>query len=114
MTGIQTRTGGGTLSGPPGSVAALIQARMVHLSAGERRIAEVMLARGQELIYNSVSDVAVESGSALSSVVRCCQSLGFKGFQDLKIALSRVPVATHREPIRQGEPDRRVTINTPG
>ncbi|MCP9276562.1 MurR/RpiR family transcriptional regulator [Mycolicibacterium arenosum] len=89
MTGIQTRTGGGTLSGPPGSVAALIQARMVHLSAGERRIAEVMLARGQELIYNSVSDVAVESGSALSSVVRCCQSLGFKGFQDLKIALSR-------------------------
>lgn len=77
------------LSAPPGSVVASVRAQVQTMAPGERRIAEAMLVLGRDLIYRSVSDVAAEAGSSISSVVRCCQRLGFKGFQDCKIALAR-------------------------
>ena len=81
-----------TVSAPhPGTVAAAIEARLSDLGEGDGRIAQIMLALGPDLIYHSVSDISERAGSSLSSVVRCCQRLGFKGFQDLKIALSRDP-----------------------
>lgn len=77
------------LSAPLGSIAASVQSKSDRLTPGETRIAEVLIELGPELIYRSVSDVAEQAGCAISSVVRCCQSLGFKGFQDLKIAFNR-------------------------
>lgn len=76
-------------SGPPGSVTASVRARLSSLAPGETRIADTMLTMGRDLIYRSVSDVAEDAGTSISSVVRCCQRLGFKGFQDFKIALAR-------------------------
>ncbi|MEX2100826.1 MAG: MurR/RpiR family transcriptional regulator [Acidimicrobiia bacterium] len=80
-----------TTTAPPGSVAASIHARLPELNPAEARIAAVFLELGPDLIYRSVSDVAALADCAISSVVRCCQRLGFKGFHDLKIALSRDP-----------------------
>lgn len=70
-------------------MAASIIARYPDMSPGEIRIADVLLELGPDLIYRSVTDVAALADCAISSVVRCCQRLGFKGFQDLKIAFSR-------------------------
>lgn len=55
-----------------------------------------MLQQGDQLIYQSASEVAEAARAALSTVVRTCQTLGFKGFQDLKLSLAREnrPVAT--------------------
>lgn len=75
----------------PGSVAAAIEARLPDLGEGDVRIAQIMLAFGPDLIHHSVSEISERAGSSLSSVVRCCQRLGFKGSHDLKIALSRDP-----------------------
>ena len=53
-------------------------------------MARTLLDQGADrLIYQSASEIAVLSGAALSSVVRTCQNLGFKGFQDLKLSLAR-------------------------
>ena len=56
---------------------------------------QVMLDRGAEVINLSVSEVAQAAGAGVATVVRACQSVGFKGFQAAKIALAQdlVPFA---------------------
>ncbi|MET8627352.1 MurR/RpiR family transcriptional regulator [Kitasatospora sp. NPDC004669] len=67
-------------------LAAQIRARLGELRGTEARVAQVVLDRGADLVHLSVSDVATLAGTAPSSVVRACQRLGFRGFQELKIA----------------------------
>ncbi|MFI8460760.1 MurR/RpiR family transcriptional regulator [Kitasatospora sp. NPDC085464] len=67
-------------------LAAQIRARLGELRGTEARVAQVVLDRGTALVHLSVSDVAALAGTAPSSVVRACQRLGFRGFQELKIA----------------------------
>lgn len=74
-----------------------IRRRLGDLSPVEARVAQTLLDQGaHHLIYQSASEIAALSGAALSSVVRTCQNLGFKGFQDLKLSLAREghPVTT--------------------
>lgn len=70
-------------------IAAGIRARLPGLSPVERRVAQTILEQGDRLLYQSASEVASLAGAALSTVVRTCQALGFKGFQDLKLSLAR-------------------------
>jgi DNA-binding MurR/RpiR family transcriptional regulator len=65
--------------------AARIRSRMPGLRDAEARVAQVLLEQGGELVRLSVSDVAASAGAAPSTVVRTCQSLGFRGFQEVKI-----------------------------
>lgn len=78
-----------TVTGHRGPVLAGIARRLDALNPAEAKVAAVLLATGEQLIYRSASDVAQQAGAALSTVVRTCQTLGFKGFQDLKIAVTR-------------------------
>jgi DNA-binding MurR/RpiR family transcriptional regulator len=68
---------------------AAIRSRLPNLNPAEAKVARVLLAAGDELIYRSASEVAQDAGAALSTVVRTCKALGFKGYQDLKIACAR-------------------------
>ncbi len=70
-------------------LAAHVRARLGELRGSEERVARVVLARGADLVGLSVSDVAELAGTAPSSVVRACQRLGFRGYQELKIAAVR-------------------------
>ncbi|MQS11578.1 MurR/RpiR family transcriptional regulator [Streptomyces kaniharaensis] len=70
-------------------LAAQIRARLGELRGTESRVAQVVLDRGTDLVHLSVSDVAALAGTAPSSVVRACQRLGFRGYQELKIAAAR-------------------------
>ncbi|MFF2043077.1 MurR/RpiR family transcriptional regulator [Kitasatospora sp. NPDC058170] len=85
-------------------LAAHIRARLGELRGTEARVAQVVLDKGVDLVHLSVSDVAALAGTAPSSVVRACQRLGFRGYQELKIAAARqaphpVPsVAEERDP----------------
>lgn len=90
------------VSAPPGSTVSSVRSQLKQMPPGESRIAEVMVGLGGDLIYRTVSDIAAEAGTSISSVVRCCQRLGFKGFQDCKIALARdgdAPVQTVKDGI---------------
>ncbi|WP_406197037.1 MurR/RpiR family transcriptional regulator [Kitasatospora sp. NBC_01560] len=70
-------------------LAAHVRAHLGELRGSEARVAQVVLDRGADLVHLSVSDVAELAGTASSSVVRACQRLGFRGYQELKIAAVR-------------------------
>lgn len=57
------------------------------LSRQQKLIAEYLLENLQELPFLSVPQVAKRSGASEATVVRLCQSIGFTGFSDMKMAL---------------------------
>src|ERR1700733_8943867 len=70
-------------------IASGIRSRLAGLSPVESRVARTILEQGDRLLYLSASEVSSLADAALSTVVRTCQALGFRGFQDLKLSLAR-------------------------
>lgn len=66
-----------------------IRAALADLMPSELRVAQLVLADPRKIIRQSISEVATESGTAASTVVRACRRLGFSGFQDLKLAIAQ-------------------------
>ncbi|MFJ6384317.1 MurR/RpiR family transcriptional regulator [Kitasatospora sp. NPDC092039] len=93
-------------------LAAQIRARLGELRGTEARVAQVVLDRGADLVHLSVSDVATLAGTAPSSVVRACQRLGFRGYQELKIAAARQAPAAAPAPDDGGDPAARALTET--
>ncbi|MEV7186193.1 MurR/RpiR family transcriptional regulator [Kitasatospora sp. NPDC093102] len=93
-------------------LAARIRARLGELRGTEARVARVVLDRGADLVHLSVSDVATLAGTAPSSVVRACQRLGFRGYQELKIAAARQAPAAVPAPADEGDPAARALAET--
>lgn len=73
----------------PGAVAETVRATCGSLAPAEARVAQALLSRGVEVVHASVSEIALDAGTGVGTVVRACQSLGFKGFQAAKIALAQ-------------------------
>jgi RpiR family transcriptional regulator, carbohydrate utilization regulator len=73
----------------PGSVAERARAASGSLPPAEARAVQALLMRGAEVIHASVSEIATAAETGVGTVVRACQSLGFKGFQAAKIALAQ-------------------------
>ncbi len=67
-----------------------------------------MLASPHEVIYQSVTELAEGAEVSEASVIRLCRDLGFKGVQDLKLALA-ADVAISPETPPSAEPLQRVT-----
>ncbi|MFI0418372.1 MurR/RpiR family transcriptional regulator [Spongiactinospora sp. 9N601] len=59
------------------------------LNSSEARVLAYVLARPDQVVDSSLAEIAAEIGTATSTVVRACQSAGFTGFQDLKLALAK-------------------------
>ncbi|MFJ9446089.1 MurR/RpiR family transcriptional regulator [Kitasatospora sp. NPDC101235] len=93
-------------------LAARIRAQLGELRGTEARVARVVLDRGADLVHLSVSDVATLAGTAPSSVVRACQRLGFRGYQELKIAAARQAPAAAPVPADEGDPAARALAET--
>ncbi|MFE5773079.1 MurR/RpiR family transcriptional regulator [Streptomyces sp. NPDC056485] len=93
-----------------GGLAAYVRAHLSELRDTEARVAQVVLDKGAELVHLSVSDVAALAGTAPSTVVRACQRLGFRGYQELKIAAARQAPA--QEPSRDRDPAARALDDT--
>jgi len=55
----------------------------------ERRIADFILKNPEEVINLSITELAEKSEASESSVVRFCQSLGYRGYYELKISTAR-------------------------
>lgn len=64
-----------------------------RLSSTERRVADYLLDHAEEVIALSITEVAEACGASESTIVRFCRHIGYKGFQDIKIAIaqSKVP-----------------------
>ena len=66
-----------------------IRAALPALIPSDAKVARAILADPGGVVHLSVGDVAAAAGTSASTVVRCCQRLGFRGFQHLKIALAQ-------------------------
>ncbi len=69
-------------------------------------MADVTLARPELAIYASVNEVAAAAGVSEATVMRLCRLLGFRGFQDFKIALAREmvnPLQRLHEEVAEGD-----------
>ncbi len=72
----------------PGSFVRL-QGSYGSLRAAEQRVADFVLAHPDELIYLTVTELAERTNTSESTVVRLCQKIGYKGYQEFKIVLAR-------------------------
>ena len=59
------------------------------LKTALQKVADVILRQPEMAIYASVNEVAAVAHVSEATVMRFCRILGFKGFQDFKIALAR-------------------------
>jgi RpiR family carbohydrate utilization transcriptional regulator len=59
------------------------------LKTALKKVADVILRQPEMAIYASVNEVAAVATVSEATVMRFCRILGFKGFQDFKIALAR-------------------------
>ncbi|OHV47947.1 MurR/RpiR family transcriptional regulator [Pseudofrankia sp. BMG5.36] len=78
-------------SSPPrtGSLFAGIRAALPTLIPSERRVAEVCLLRSDDVVEWSAAQLAAAADVSAATVVRACQSMGFRGFQQLRVAFAR-------------------------
>jgi DNA-binding MurR/RpiR family transcriptional regulator len=88
----------------PGSFVRL-QSAYGSLRAAEQRVADFILAHPDELIYLTVTELAERTNTSESTVVRLCQKIGYKGYQEFKIVLARDLVEPTTEIYAAIEPD---------
>ncbi len=68
---------------------ARIRGHYASLSPAEKKVADFILANFEDVIRMTLAEVAQRSGVSDATAVRFCRSLGYEGFLDLKIALTR-------------------------
>jgi RpiR family carbohydrate utilization transcriptional regulator len=93
---------------PEVPAGTLIRLRGLYpsLKAALRKVADVTLDRPELAIYASVNEVAAAAGVSEATVMRLCRLLGFRGFQDFKIALARElvsPLQRLHEEVAEGD-----------
>ena len=79
---------------------ALIEAHYSSLRASEKKAADYIISHPNEVIYITITALAKKAGVSEASVIRLCKSLGFNGFQGLKISLARqatLPETAHED-----------------
>lgn len=74
---------------PPGGVLAHIRSLLPSLLPTERAVASVFLDHADDVVEMSSQQVADAAGASRATVVRTCQSLGFSGYQQLRVLLAR-------------------------
>jgi len=65
------------------------------LTKTERKIADVIMQDPEAVVYVTLTDLAEKAGTGETSVLRLCRKIGFKGYQEFKLALAQdlvVPV----------------------
>jgi len=65
-----------------------IHAIINNLKPSEKKIAEFILENPQDISELPISELAQKCRTSDASVVRFCRTLGYKGYQDLKIKIS--------------------------
>ncbi|MEU5695855.1 MurR/RpiR family transcriptional regulator [Actinosynnema sp. NPDC020468] len=82
-----------------------IRSLLPSLSPAERRVGQVVLGAPLDVLEQSVTQLAERSKSSVGSVVRFCQSLGLRGFQDLKLRLARQSIPAERQLLDEIAPE---------
>lgn len=65
-----------------------IKNRFEKLTKTEKIIARYILDNKEKVVKSSVAEISAETGCVKSAVIRCCKSLGFDGFAELRLSLA--------------------------
>jgi RpiR family transcriptional regulator, carbohydrate utilization regulator len=90
----------------PEGVRARIRSVYTTLSEAEQRVARFIEERPADVIRLAVRALAEQVGVSEATVIRCCQSLGYAGLRDLKLALAvetATPLQLIHEAIQPGD-----------
>ncbi|TKC16123.1 MurR/RpiR family transcriptional regulator [Robertmurraya kyonggiensis] len=79
----------------------IIENMLGQLPESERKIAQYILQSPHDAVNCTVSELAAITESSGAAVIRLCKSLGFKGFQELKIRI----ISDLGKPVEQGYRD---------
>ncbi|GAA5229407.1 MurR/RpiR family transcriptional regulator [Arthrobacter cryoconiti] len=74
---------------PPGQVLAHIRSVQPSLLPAEQAVAAALLEHAEQIVELSSQQLAELSGASRATVVRTCQSLGYSGYQQLRVLLAR-------------------------
>ena len=85
------------------SALASLRSLGSNLTPALRKIADYVRDNPEQLLYQTVVEVADASGSSEASVIRFCRDMGFSGFQDFKLSLAQ-DLATSPVGFRQEKP----------
>lgn len=90
----------------PEGARARLRAGYNTLSEAEQRVARFIEEHPDEVIRLSVRALAETIGVSEATIIRCCQSLGYAGLRELKLALAAetaTPLQLIHEDIQQGD-----------
>lgn len=59
------------------------------LTSKEKQVADFILNHAEQVVSMPVAELAEGAGVVKSAVIRCCKSLGFRGYAALKISLAK-------------------------
>lgn len=68
---------------------ARLRSGLATLGPGEQRVVRTVLTEPAAVVELSTAELAAASGTSPATVVRACQSLGFRGFHHLRLELAR-------------------------
>lgn len=63
------------------------------MTKSEQKVARCVLEHPDNIIYFSVTELADFAGTGETTVMRFCRKIGFKGYQDFKLACPRAAKA---------------------
>jgi DNA-binding MurR/RpiR family transcriptional regulator len=66
-----------------------IQSLLPSFTKSEQKVAYIVLAHTESVIYSSVIDLAEKAGVGETTVLRFCRKIGFRGYQEFKLALAQ-------------------------
>ncbi len=67
------------------------------LTKTEKKIADVVFDKGEEIIYRSITEFAEMCKVSETTIVRLCRRLGLSGYQEFKLVLARDVVVPKKE-----------------
>lgn len=70
------------------SILSSIHSNYNNLTNTEKKVADYVLENMKHVVYMSITDLADACCVGESSIFRFCKSLGYKGYQEFKIALA--------------------------
>lgn len=73
----------------PTAIIAKINARKENMSKAEALVCDYIIQHPEEVIYLSVSELALKSGVSDATVIRASQKIGARSYQDLKITIAQ-------------------------
>lgn len=74
---------------PQGNILAYLRSLYTSLTKAEKKVADIVLKEEKNIIYDSLTDLAEKCEVGETSVLRFCRQIGYKGFQDFKLALAQ-------------------------